>query len=88
MLSLPKIKSLSNQVSNNGSFIKNKLYKRKKEKNKDILLTKINNETFKLISNDINNKKGHHRIFNFNKNKNNRKSIKKKLFSIPCLLVE
>ena len=67
MLSLPKIKSLSNQVSNNGSFIKNKLYKRKKEKNKDILLTKINNETFKLISNDINNKKGHIRIFNFNK---------------------
>jgi len=88
MLSLPKIKSLSNQVSNNGSFIKNKLYKRKKEKNKDILLTKINNETFKLISNDINNKKGHYRIFNFNKNNNNRKSIKKKLFSIPCLLVE
>ena len=89
LLSLPEIKTLSNQTSNKGFYIKNKLIKKKKEKNKDILLSKINNETFKLISNNINNKKERIKIFNFKNNKMNiMKDMKKKTFSIPCLLIE
>ena len=89
ILSLPEIKSFSNQVSNKGIYRKNKLYKKKKEKLKDILLTKLNTETFRLISNNINNKKEHIKIINFKNNKmNNMKVTKKNTFSIPCLLVD
>lgn len=89
VLTLPEIKRKMNRFSMRNSIEKNKLIKRKKINKDDLLLTKINNDAFKLIGHFYQKETPLPIKFINNEKKNSKiKIMKKKIFNIPCLLVE
>ena len=89
VLTLPEIKRKMNRFSMRNSIEKNKLIKRKKVNKDDLLLTKINNDAFKLIGHFYQKETPLPIKFINNEKKNSKiKIMKKKIFNIPCLLVE